>query len=321
MRSGGNSFAKGRRVHHGFTLLELITSIAVIAVLLALLLPAVSAAREAARRSQCAGNLRQMATALTNYEATHAAFPGLDFKYSLLPYLDLQNLYEQRLPNGTGDGPYAVYSRILLAEIPVYVCPSESIPARCDWATGANYMGCSGTGVLESGLNGLFHNGLTWPGGMLAHNISPKDVTDGLSNTAAFSEALLGPITGTAESLLRMNVETPTSYTVQADLVAFCDSIPDDFRSYGYRAGSLRGWPWVQGSYMIGLYSHGQTPNRPACQNKTHLVTGILGPSSGHSGTVRVAFADGSVRVVSNEIDASVWKSLGSIQEMSVPSY
>ena len=105
------STSRRTRNERGFTLVELLVVIAIIGILIALLLPAVQAAREAARRSSCTNNLKQLALAMHNHESTYKEYPagreGCDgacnpkngpgtsgFVY-ILPYIEQQNLYDQ----------------------------------------------------------------------------------------------------------------------------------------------------------------------------------------------------------------------------------
>lgn len=124
----------------GFTLVELLVVIAIIGILIAMLIPAVQAVREAARRTHCLNNLRQQGLAVLNFEAAHGHFPtnGLGAEgffaggwqkptlgvengnhfYQILPYLELGNLYDIRASEG--------WSKQLMATpIPVYTCPNR----------------------------------------------------------------------------------------------------------------------------------------------------------------------------------------------------
>ncbi|HEY3963490.1 MAG TPA: DUF1559 domain-containing protein [Planctomycetaceae bacterium] len=154
----------GRR-KRGFTLIELLVVIAIIAVLVSLLLPAVQQAREAARRTQCKNNLKQMGLALLNYESTYRIFPngsnvpwgrkggddahmeytgpfGPNWAVSILPYIDQQNLYNTNSTNlqtfpgvvigvPTGSPPSGVNgltwrSTLVDTVIPAFLCPSDA---------------------------------------------------------------------------------------------------------------------------------------------------------------------------------------------------
>lgn len=123
----------------GFTLVELLVVIAIIGILVGLLLPAVQAAREAARRMQCSNNVRQIGLALHNYESAHKKFPpgwiandldgepGWGWATALLPFLEQNNVYQQLDLNveiiATQNMP------MIETVIPTYICPSDPTPA------------------------------------------------------------------------------------------------------------------------------------------------------------------------------------------------
>ena len=193
----------------GFTLIELLVSIAIIAVLMALLLPAVQQGREAARRTQCKNNLKQLGLALHNYVDLHKVLPpgyvssftatgddlgpGWGWAAMLLPQLDQAPAY-QSIDSSSGiESP--VNGACRLNTFSVFLCPSDDArgqwPARhYDPTTGApldvicnigssNYVGMFG--VSEPGVDGeglFFRNS----------NIAFSDITDGLSQTIAVGE-------------------------------------------------------------------------------------------------------------------------------------
>ena len=118
------------RQRTAFTLVELLVVIAIIGVLVALLLPAVQSAREAARRSQCTNNLKQLSLALHNYETVHNTLPpaGIDsnqmgWTVLLLPFFEQQALYDQFNFN---KGAWNAFNRITLVQgvrIKAIICP------------------------------------------------------------------------------------------------------------------------------------------------------------------------------------------------------
>ena len=136
-----------KQVKSGFTLVELLVVIAIIGILIAMLLPAVQAVRESARRIQCANNLKQIALGTLNYESAHGGFPvnqvghgesrGLGGHYSwlvsVLPFVEQENLHSQfdfSVNNGDGEGfsmseshPNALAAS---TEVPLFLCPSDA---------------------------------------------------------------------------------------------------------------------------------------------------------------------------------------------------
>jgi len=156
----GKSRGVGRR---GFTLVELLVVIAIIGILIALLLPAVQAAREAARRMQCSNNLKQIGLALHNYHDTNKCFPPGSFWFStdyanyrgsilirLLPFLEQQPLYNQFDFKNTGgvsvDNQVIPGTTTLIQSqvVAVYVCPSDNHPATLNGRALHNYAASIG---------------------------------------------------------------------------------------------------------------------------------------------------------------------------------
>ncbi|MBX6315592.1 MAG: DUF1559 domain-containing protein [Isosphaeraceae bacterium] len=216
----------GPRGARGFTLIELLVVIAIIGVLIALLLPAVQAAREAARRSQCVNNLKQLGLAIHNYEQTNQCFPlscnagcigsscnppnnvgGAWGSWSphalLLPYLEQNALYQAAnfsfITQGTQDfstyGNVLFNSTVVRTRIQSFLCPSSPLPQgnfATTWGVptpGNSYFGSVGS---SWGFSGTWTNA---PNGIFRYRGNPvavRDVTDGTSNTVAFGEWRIG---------------------------------------------------------------------------------------------------------------------------------
>ena len=307
---------------HGFTLVELLVVIAIIGVLVALLLPAVQAAREAARRTSCVNNLKQVGLAAINFETATGALPAGSLfclpgcsdtfglrEYSTLlliqPFLEQGNIEERYDKNvRIYTSPNHLVSR---AQIPGYLCPSDDAQGRIHGGRFArsNYAASFGSTRLcpflpedQQAIYPDRHN-MDFDGPEVendgAFRLQASDmgrelrqITDGTSNSAMFSELLAGH-------------------------------------------GNDRRGLWVMIHAGASQYTHWLTPNSSAadklfsgyCQDPptadtAPCVTGSLyvdwaAARSRHPGGVNVTFVDGHVEFKSDDIDLFVWQAQGSI--------
>ena len=325
----------------GFTLVELLVVIAIIGILIALLLPAVQAAREAARRSQCSNNLKQLGLALHNYHDTHKKFPSSPGGLftpdhdswmrwggvaSLLPFIEQNAIYDQLdfslHWDHTANRP--------MTRTPIssaLTCPSDPVSSD-NLANTAPCSYCLSRGPqsewdMSTGREMGFVDGHYWG--------SFSGLKDGSSNTLAMAEAQLGANQG-APSTTR----PPNPYYVlqSGDLVhtqggdnrGFMNTQPyiDEINVYydncvnnGTYIGTSddTGWYWAAGRTQQG--AHVTTlvgPNAgPGCDNDTSVTDArVREPSSYHPGGALCLKADGSVTFASETIDQATWIAFGS---------
>jgi prepilin-type N-terminal cleavage/methylation domain-containing protein/prepilin-type processing-associated H-X9-DG protein len=289
----------------GFTLVELLVVIAIIGILIALLLPAVQAAREAARRSQCNNNLKQFGVALQNYHDLRRRLPPDRWGGSagnvygphclLLPFMEQNNVFQLINFNVLWSDP--LNAGVCATNIPIFLCPSDGKSPPAGWA-GNNYFACEGSDTGMS--NGVMYG---------QSNVTFADVRDGLSNTAAFSERLKGDW---SNALVTENSDLfapGTHPTTQDQAMLTCRAL--DITNLAYQGWSNSGAPWLAGTPSdFAGYQHVAPPGDRSC----HYPPGNSSrpPNSFHPGGVNLLRCDGSVDFISKGIDINLWRALGS---------
>lgn len=301
-----------------FTLVELLVVIAIIGILVSLLLPAVQAAREAARRMQCTNNLKQLGLAAHNYMSAHSRLPlclngtnkPLSVHAYLLPFLEQTALYNQVDFNTSWNS--ATNAVAMGTSVPTFLCPSQPTATLPIGRAATNYRANQGSQLMWNKPPTVSSDpnfGMPAPNGVFISDRSLRaaDITDGLSNTAAFSEHPLADFNNATVS--KYDTFRPGTYPNTPDeAVQQCRALnPTNLAMQGV---SDVGAPWLQSYHSTTQYFHVAAPNSRSCMFPPGRIA--TSASSYHTGGVVVSMCDGSVDFYSDSVELAVWRATGS---------
>jgi prepilin-type N-terminal cleavage/methylation domain-containing protein/prepilin-type processing-associated H-X9-DG protein len=310
-----------------FTLVELLVVVAIISVLVALLLPAVQAARESSRSMKCKNNLRQVILAAHNYQTALGTFPPISVvprtrtfepwsaQARLLPYLELSNL--AALVDFASQKEFTSNPQVCATRVPTYICPSDPnikprpTPKLIHFPLNYNFN--EGTWFIYDPVSDTAGDGAFAPNRFFR----PAEIVDGLSQTLGLAEGKsYQPNLWDTGQPATLNVPPPSNVTAMAAYFG------GTFDSNGHTE-------WVEGDVhetgftttfppntKIPYTANGQTFDIDVTSQRdgesTTLPTyAAVISRSFHPGGVNAALMDGSVRFVTSTIDLAVWRALG----------
>lgn len=320
-----------KRSRSAFTLVELLVVIAIIGILVALLLPAVQAAREAARRMSCGNNMKQISLATHNYHDTYKSFPlgqrtparggwGPSWYVGMLPFCEQQPAFDKwvwgvhdgHMWAGVGNQTRSRMGNKFL--LPYATCPSSPLPATKTRSgaeyTAPNYVGIAGA-VAESDFvprtarpwnyqnspRRFTNNNAVSEHGLFTANLSKRfaDMLDGTSNTMIFGEV--------------------SNYTFNSNRTQKADRRPGE--AYGWMMGTASSARYIVYSSNVNCLRYPPNANqlnaygvRSAWHQRLNTPL-----TSAHPGSVVVGLGDGSVRSISDTIDSKTYIYLGAIND------
>ena len=323
----------------GFTLIELLVVIAIIAILIGLLVPAVQKVREAAARSQCQNNLKQLALGAHNHHDAYKRLPpgtrsytggspGLNqagvpntgggisgttswwddhsWQFFVLPYIEQAQVYNLYIKTVTLSN--SLNMTVRQSMVPLFACPSDIGLQQNEWPSNtwcrvrSNYVANWGnTNYGQQTKNGVLFRGAPFT---MVVGVKLTDIGDGTSNTLMFSENLVvGPLPnawGGPVSDVMIAASGGAFEAFYPPNLKGCDDVP---RLYP-PAGATNGRPGA-GGVPDAQCTVTCTAASSACHEAASYAV-----RSRHTGGVNVSMCDGSVRFYADSIDINVWRAL-----------
>jgi prepilin-type processing-associated H-X9-DG protein len=301
--------------------------IAIIAVLVALLIPAIQSSRAAASRTSCMNNLRQLGVAALHHESAKGHFPAGSvskefpsdpqhvwtfYRWSALaeltPYLEntpIYNALDLSVPlYGSNLGVRPENAAAVKIFVPEFICPADQPRRLVEDFAPTSYAACAGSGMgggTPRDTDGVYY---------IDSQTRIGQITDGTSKTASFSESILGvPQDG--------NHDPQTEYKFSF-LAPVSDALCNG--SQQWNVSDPRGFSWANGEFRCALYNHKMPPNSatPDCMGvqiggtvqTRYTPYGWRTARSRHAGGSNVLMVDNSLQFVADEIDANVWCAL-----------
>jgi prepilin-type N-terminal cleavage/methylation domain-containing protein/prepilin-type processing-associated H-X9-DG protein len=341
----------------GFTLVELLVVIAIIGVLVALLLPAVQAAREAARRTQCNNQLKQLAIGFHNYHDTHLTFPryithmnyqgtntglweGFSAHTMVLPFIEQGPLYDQieslkRTATNIDQLKWhnAYYQTVRRTRIKTYMCPSDTSRSGADTGN-SSYALCEGCSTGWTN-NNASNNGIFGREDKFERNMSA--ILDGTSNTILASEHLMGDHDNgkyTPGDVIRAQPwpGAQSYYPSGIPLVLYDAAAVLQYGQQCAQTSALTnqhshgGRDWMAGQPAQTVFNTLAPPNwkYPTCQPCVGCgwmdSAGVFPARSRHPGGANHAMGDGSVRFITDNVDQAMYCFMGNREDGQVIS-
>ena len=329
----------------GFTLVELLVVIAIIGILIALLLPAVKAAREAARRAQCTNNVKQLSLAMLNYHDTFRTFPAATYRQSnglwwggsrlylpsvhiaMLPYIEQANLHEMFDysrwiwgPSSSHDHPAPPPNEnaiVTSTRVAAFICPTGPSYADDPSRSTNHYAWNMGSTIY---WDNVLENGPI----VRSRDTPIASILDGLSNTILVSEILPGDgssatFTYPRDMLPSVDISMITTPVMPPpDQVAALAAANEAAMASVSAHHSNLGDTWGCTAFMWTTYNTVAPPNwdaptsHPGGSGAWLIgVNGVFPARSYHPGGVNAGFCDGSVHFIPETIDLVTYQRLG----------